>query len=208
MCWRRAITQFILLNKKRSSAIDASGLKRWQSEGEYDFYSDSHLKCTYLWMCSLFCYFSWAQQLHDILGSFCYSRLDPGMMTQLLHPQVQRADDGLVWRTEKGVIVYSANANKRPNGSRDSPITSLFSKLSPLAWLALRICILMNSIFVLLSWSICCAVASNLRSCETNCTSTLLHYWVLFYILIQPGVHMAQTPTIPRQSLCFVVVST
>lgn len=50
----------------------------------------------------------------------------------------------------------------------DSPITSLFSKLSSLVWLALRICILMNSIFVLLSWSICWAAASNFRSCGTR----------------------------------------
>lgn len=50
--------------------------------------------------------------------------------------------------------------------NKGSPITSLLSKLSSLAWLALRICILMNSILVLLSWSICCAVANSLRSCE------------------------------------------
>lgn len=48
----------------------------------------------------------------------------------------------------------------------DSPITSLLSKLSSLTWLAFRICILMNSILVLLSWSICCAVANSFRSCE------------------------------------------
>lgn len=49
--------------------------------------------------------------------------------------------------------------------NRSSPIMSLLSKLSSLAWLALRICILMNSIFVLLSCNICWAAASNLRSC-------------------------------------------
>lgn len=55
----------------------------------------------------------------------------------------------------------------------NSPITSLLSKLSSLAWLALRICILMNSILVLLSWSICCAVANSLRSCEHTKTQCM-----------------------------------
>lgn len=148
---------------------------------------------TNLWMCSLFCDFSCAQEFHDVLGSLGYSGLYPGVVTQLLHPQVQRADDGFVWRMKKDMTLYLETKLFTRlcvdfvvilylcfclwaalilcgslNVSQGSPITSLLSKLSSLAWLALRICILMNSIFVLLSWSICWAVASNLRSCEWN----------------------------------------
>lgn len=50
-------------------------------------------------MCPFFCDFSWPQEFHDIFGSLCNSRLYLGMVTELLYPQVQRADDGLVWRT-------------------------------------------------------------------------------------------------------------
>lgn len=54
-------------------------------------------------------------------------------------------DDSASWQR------LCSHAEKRQTARRDSPITSLFSKLSSLVWLALRICILMNSIFVLLS---------------------------------------------------------
>ena len=43
---------------------------------------------TYLWKSFFFGDFSRAQKFHDILGSLCDSRLYPGVVTQLLHPQV------------------------------------------------------------------------------------------------------------------------
>ena len=60
-------------------------------------------------MCSLLCDFSRAQELHDVLGSLGHGGLYLGVMTQLLHPQVQRADDGFVWRTEKDTILSFIN---------------------------------------------------------------------------------------------------
>lgn len=53
-------------------------------------------------MRSLLCDFSRAQQFHDVFGPLGDGGLDLGVVTQLLHPQVQRADDGLVWETEEG----------------------------------------------------------------------------------------------------------
>lgn len=56
---------------------------------------------THLRMGSFLRDFSRAQQFHDVFGSLGDGGLDLGVVTQLLHPQVQRADDGLVWRTRK-----------------------------------------------------------------------------------------------------------
>lgn len=56
-------------------------------------------------MCPLFCDFARPQEFHDVLGSLSHSGLYLGVVTQLLHPQVQRADDRLVWRTTKDVIL-------------------------------------------------------------------------------------------------------
>lgn len=56
-------------------------------------------------MCSLFCDFSCAKKFHNVLGSLRHGRLYPGMVTQLLHPKVQRADDGLVLWTMKNLAL-------------------------------------------------------------------------------------------------------
>lgn len=52
----------------------------------------------YLWVSPFLCDFAGAQEFHDVLGSLGHGRLYPGVVAQLLHPQVQGADDGLVWR--------------------------------------------------------------------------------------------------------------
>lgn len=59
------------------------------------------MSATHLRVGSFFRDFSRAQQFHDVLGSLGDGGLDLGVVTQLLHPQVQRADDGLVWGTRK-----------------------------------------------------------------------------------------------------------
>lgn len=56
-------------------------------------------------MCFFFCDFSRAQEFHDVLGSLGHGGLYLGVVAQLLHPQVQRADDGLVWRTREDMIL-------------------------------------------------------------------------------------------------------
>lgn len=57
----------------------------------------------YLWVSPFFCDFARPQEFHHVFGSLSHSGLYPGVVTQLLHPQVQRANDGLICTEKDGI---------------------------------------------------------------------------------------------------------